>query len=81
MNLDLVDLTGFDLKDQKVVKDTDNSQVTRAEFTHGLIVITEVSRETQQVRLHANYNWDRSDNGQWVPDLKNPNPNFHDINE
>lgn len=78
MDMNLVDLAGFELKKQDVLREDSFSQLTRAEFTQGLIVVTEVNPHTQQIKLHANYEWQQNENGKWVPDLKHENANFND---
>lgn len=78
MDMNLIDLAGLELKKQDVLREDSFSQQTRAEYTNGLIVVTEVSPHSQQIKLHANYEWQQTETGKWVPDLEHANAHFKD---
>lgn len=77
MNEDILDLDGFKELEQQVIQDTADVQITRSQFDHGLIIVTEVHKADKRVKLHSNFAWEQHE-AKWHPDLANVNLNFKD---
>lgn len=52
---------------------------SRAEYSNGLILITELNANGETY-LHSNYNWIQNADGSLTPDYRSLNPNFVDEN-
>ena len=78
MELNLIDLSGFTLLEQIPIETEDNRDITRTEYEHGLVIVTELDSQTKQVKLHANYGWQKNAAGKWTPNLEEANAYFKD---
>lgn len=77
MNLDLIDLGGFVKKEQKVIVNTAKEYVSRTVFDHSLIIVVNVQKKDQQVKIQSNYEWEQVGN-KWRPNVSKQNENFVD---
>lgn len=77
MDLNLIDLGGFTEKDQQVIEDTAEKYVSRTQFDHRLIIVVEVQKKDQQVKLQSNFEWEQVGN-KWRPNVSKANDNFVD---
>lgn len=59
MDYDLIDLGGFTRKNTKILADTPDYQRTRTVFDHRLILITEVDKKDQKIKVSSNFEWKR----------------------
>lgn len=77
MDLDLIDLAGFTELEQQVILNSETKYITRTTFDHRLLIVTEVNRQTQQVKLRSNFEWEQLGT-KWRPNVSKPNAKFVD---
>ncbi|GAX06405.1 hypothetical protein IWT25_01749 [Secundilactobacillus pentosiphilus] len=77
MELNLIDLGGFVKQGQKVLADTDEKYISRTEFDHKLILVVNVQKQNQQVKIQSNFEWEKVGD-KWRPNVDKPNENFVD---
>ncbi|APR06877.1 hypothetical protein FAM21834_00603 [Lentilactobacillus parabuchneri] len=74
MDYDLIDLGGFTRKNTKILADTPDYQRTRTVFDHRLILITEVDKKDQKIKVSSNFEWEK------VGKKFRPNVSLHNAN-
>lgn len=77
MDYDMIDLGGFTRQETKILEDTPDLQRTRSVFDHRLILITEVDKKNQQIKVSSNFEWEKVGK-KFRPNVSLHNDNFED---